>query len=111
MSFYDEIAPYYDAIFPLNRAQIGFVENCVETPYAGKRILDVGCGTGDLALSLAEAGFNVTGIDSDMEMIRRADGQKRTVNCPATRWVYSATFPLSCCTLYCSLNWVWGVNR
>src|SRR5207253_622951 len=32
-------------------------------------ILDLGCGTGRIALALASAGFNVTGIDSSAAMI------------------------------------------
>jgi SAM-dependent methyltransferase len=34
-----------------------------------KRIVDVGCGTGRHSLALAEAGFEVTGIDASAEMI------------------------------------------
>jgi SAM-dependent methyltransferase len=34
-----------------------------------KRIVDAGCGTGLHAIALAEAGFEVTGIDSSPEMI------------------------------------------
>jgi ubiquinone/menaquinone biosynthesis C-methylase UbiE len=39
---------------------------------APKRVLDVGCGTGFLALSLAELGHTVTGIDLSPQMIDRA---------------------------------------
>jgi cyclopropane fatty-acyl-phospholipid synthase-like methyltransferase len=77
MSFYEEIADFYDLIFPLNRAQIGFVKASVEPPYNEKRILDIGCGTGDLALALAEEGFMIEGIDSDAEMLRRARSKIR----------------------------------
>ncbi|QBI54262.1 class I SAM-dependent methyltransferase [Streptomonospora litoralis] len=41
-------------------------------PEAGERILDAGCGTGDLAAALAEAGAEVVGVDSSAEMIDRA---------------------------------------
>ncbi len=38
----------------------------------GARVLDAGCGSGQLAIALAERGARVTGIDLSPEMIRRA---------------------------------------
>jgi glycine/sarcosine N-methyltransferase len=77
MSFYSEIAEYYDLIFPFNKAHVEFIKNCIERPYEGKTILDVGCGTGDLAIALTGIGFQVTGIDYDTEMLTEA---RRKVN-------------------------------
>ena len=39
---------------------------------SGASILDAGCGTGSLALMLAQAGYRVTGVDFSPEMIARA---------------------------------------
>jgi ubiquinone/menaquinone biosynthesis C-methylase UbiE len=39
---------------------------------AGERVLDAGCGTGDYAIALAEAGFRVVGIDYAPGMLARA---------------------------------------
>lgn len=36
---------------------------------AGNRVLDIGCGTGQLAFPLAEKGFKVTAIDLEQDMI------------------------------------------
>lgn len=82
MAFYEEIAEYYDYIFPFNKGQVDFVKNSIKEPYQGKLILDIGCGTGDLVGALSEAGFTVTGIDADPVMIRRA--ADKTANGPAT---------------------------
>src|SRR4051812_17242233 len=41
-------------------------------PVAGERILDLGCGTGELAAKIAERGATVVGLDSDANMIEQA---------------------------------------
>ncbi len=51
----------YDAASPWGRDDDYFLALIDETP--GARVLDVGCGTGRLALGLASAGHVVTGID------------------------------------------------
>ncbi|MGM0375457.1 MAG: methyltransferase domain-containing protein [Bacteroidota bacterium] len=71
MSFYQSIAPYYDYIFPPSEAQLAFVKD--ETGgLENKRILEAGCGTGNLARMLASRGAYVEGIDLDDEMVRKA---------------------------------------
>ena len=39
---------------------------------SGERVLDAGCGTGEYALALAQAGFRVTGVDYAPGMLERA---------------------------------------
>jgi len=41
-------------------------------PSAPARVADLGCGTGTLALLLAEEGYAVEGVDFSPEMVRRA---------------------------------------
>jgi ubiquinone/menaquinone biosynthesis C-methylase UbiE len=41
-------------------------------PVAGRRALDLACGTGTLALLLADAGWDVTGVDSSAAMLAQA---------------------------------------
>jgi trans-aconitate methyltransferase len=43
-------------------------------PHPGERILDVGCGTGQLTAEIARAGAEVTGIDSSAAMVAQARG-------------------------------------
>ncbi len=69
MEFYDSIATYYELIFPASPAQAQFVR-AQASP--GSRVLDVACGTGALARSLARAGYDLTGYDLDRTMITRA---------------------------------------
>ncbi len=52
---YDEIAEYY----------IGIIKSLAE----GRRLLDMGCGTGNLTTRLAKAGFKVIGQDASEDML------------------------------------------
>jgi glycine/sarcosine N-methyltransferase len=69
-AFYESIAEWYDFIFPSDPEHVPFILGRVRP--ADGRILDIGCGTGSLAAALGGKGFEVTGIDSDAEMIRRS---------------------------------------
>ncbi len=40
--------------------------------YAGKRVLDAGCGMGRVGLELARRGYEVVGVDNDHDMLERA---------------------------------------
>jgi len=43
-------------------------------PQPGERILDVGCGTGQLTAQIARSGANVVGLDNSAEMLAEARG-------------------------------------
>ena len=72
---FDRIAPVYDA---MNRAMTVGLDRHWRTETAravvspGDRVLDVCCGTGDLALAAQRAGGRVTGLDFSERMLARA---------------------------------------
>lgn len=51
---------------------------------AGRRVLDVGCGDGELAVALARQGATVTGIDASAAMIGAAQERARRSDAGAT---------------------------
>jgi ubiquinone biosynthesis O-methyltransferase len=59
-------------------------------PAAGRRILDVGCGDGVLALELAERGAQVTGVDTSARMIAAARERAKRAGHDVTFEVASA---------------------
>jgi len=58
---------------------------------SGKRVLDLCCGTGDIALMFARRGAHVTGVDFTMEMLRVANAHRgdepRTGSRPQIAWI------------------------
>lgn len=67
MGFYEELAGYYDYIFPVGKAQVDFIADAAGKP--PKALLDVACGTGGYALEFAKLGYSVTAVDLDAGMI------------------------------------------
>lgn len=82
MSFYESIAEVYDSIFPYKPVQLKFINKLLPS---GKEntLLDVGTGTGSLALELAKQGHIVNGIDYEEAMVQcailKAKGQENTI--------------------------------
>lgn len=72
---YDQIVAIYDQIFSLNRAFLDFIPAYLGKP--GSKVLDLACGPGDYTDTLSQAGYQVTGIDSSLEMIRWAKSRNQ----------------------------------
>jgi glycine/sarcosine N-methyltransferase len=77
MGFYEQIAPYYDYIFPAGEGQLRFIQKAAGLP--PKKMLDVACGSGEYSVKLAQLGYEVWASDIDAEMVRLA-GQKAIDN-------------------------------
>ncbi len=69
MSFYSSISPYYNEIFPIDAAEMAFVEHRLPE---GASILDLGCGTGNKTVHCAGRGREILGVDEDPDMIAAA---------------------------------------
>jgi demethylmenaquinone methyltransferase / 2-methoxy-6-polyprenyl-1,4-benzoquinol methylase len=72
---FDRIAPVYDAMNRLMTAGLDRRwrdEAAAAVVRPGDRVLDVCCGTGDLAIAAAKAGGKVTGLDFSEPMLARA---------------------------------------
>lgn len=65
MSFYQSLYPFYDQIFPLNKQAESFLLTLFSE---GESILDVGAGTGNMAVALAEKGMKVTAVEPEQVM-------------------------------------------
>ena len=74
-SFYQAIAPWYDLEFDEFDADVDLYRGYAEI--VRSPILELGCGTGRLLVALAREGHTVTGIDSSVEMLERAETRLR----------------------------------
>ena len=73
---FDALADSYDRLRPVDEKWWELFELLVtEGDLAGRRTLDVGCGTGTFAAALAERGGKVWGVDSSPEMLSQAQAK------------------------------------
>lgn len=79
MSFYETLYPYYDRIFPLNKQAETFLEALFKE---GQSILEVGAGTGNMAIALAEKGFIVTAVEPEEKMAHDIITKARSIDVP-----------------------------
>lgn len=55
MALYENIAEFYDEIFPLKQTRLDFIASFLEN---NSEVLDIGCATGELALALSKRGWH-----------------------------------------------------
>ncbi|MEH6944503.1 class I SAM-dependent methyltransferase [Bacillus sp. JJ722] len=68
MPFYKTLTPYYDDIFPTNERTLSFLTSHFKE---GGTILDIGAGTGNMAISLSHQDFHVTAAEPEVDMAKQ----------------------------------------
>ncbi|NLF02368.1 MAG: class I SAM-dependent methyltransferase [Anaerolineales bacterium] len=82
----ERIAMLYDATVPGWPDELAFYrEMAAEARGAGQAVLELGCGTGRVALRLAEEGTRVVGLDISADML--AVARAKSAGMPNVRWV------------------------
>ncbi|KRN29729.1 ubiE COQ5 methyltransferase family protein [Lactobacillus selangorensis] len=84
---YTTFARVYDQLMDkdLYRQWYNYAQERLQLP-AGAPLLELACGSGDLAIQFAQAGLNVTGLDFSAEMLALAD-QKQQAAGTDVEWV------------------------
>ena len=72
---YDEIAHLYDSEFS-SQEDVYFYLNYLPPPPC--YLLEIGCGTGRVALPLAQKGYKVVGIDISLPMLKQAKKKRKS---------------------------------
>lgn len=68
---YEALAAFYDALVKDGEATKRWVD-FVNAHHKGKKLLEVACGSGEITLALAAAGYDVSALDLSRNMLRRA---------------------------------------
>ncbi|MYW13521.1 methyltransferase domain-containing protein [Streptomyces sp. SID2563] len=77
----EDYAARFAALARSGKDMHGEARFCAALVPAGARVLDAGCGTGRVAIRLAELGYDCTGVDVDASMLAVARKQA-----PALSW-------------------------
>ncbi len=81
MSFYKVLTPYYDDIFPTNEKTLAFLAGHFQDR---AKLLDVGAGTGNMAISLAQQGFHLTAMEPEEGMAEQIRLKAQSQQLPIT---------------------------
>ena len=67
-------ASYYDLLYSDKdySSEADFIEDCIQSYSKGKKILEVGCGTGNYTKILFDRGYDITGLDTSEKMLEVA---------------------------------------
>lgn len=78
MTSYDGWADVYDSIYAYVREDIPFYVR--EAAKSGGPVLELGCGTGRVALPIAQSGIDIVGLDNSDAMLERARSKVRLLD-------------------------------
>ena len=78
---FEYLAKYYDLIYNDKdyKNEVTFIEDIFENTHKPKKILELGCGTGNYTQILLERGYEITGVDISENMLKIAK-EKCTCN-------------------------------
>lgn len=79
MEYINNITEYYDELFSVSFPQKKLYEDLIKD-YMPAKILRVGCGTGFLEHWISKNGHDVTGIETNQDMIEIANRRRRLPN-------------------------------
>jgi len=82
---YDKLAVYYDYDIGASHPEEDKKLYLSFAKKTGGPILELGCGTGRITIPLLKAGYQVTGIDSSKEMLKRLKNKASELNLPSKR--------------------------
>ena len=71
---------YYDELYPSDESQRKFFMDLLSCYQAPSKFLRIGCGTGNLESFLAKNGIDVTGLDTNKEILESANLRRRFPN-------------------------------
>lgn len=85
---YQALAAVYDLLMEdIDYQQwADYIHSLLEEQHCpGKRLLDLGCGTGSITMLLAQKGYCITAVDLSADMLAQARRKNQTLNLPI-RW-------------------------
>lgn len=79
MELFQNVAEYYDELYPVSEAQKKFYEDESKIFKNPVKFLNIGCGTGSFELYLSKTGADVTGLETCQDFIESANRKRRTM--------------------------------
>lgn len=70
-TFYTELSRYYDRVFAYDGSEAALTLELAGRERTSLKVLEIGCGTGRLAVDLALRGFETAAVDLDPKMVER----------------------------------------